>query len=173
MKAGNMGVTGRIIAWGFVHVPLLATLWARSRQTTGPPAFVFPARPISRMRIGLITTGGVHHIDQTPFRRKYDSPQGDSSYRLLDLTRPPTEFVITHDWYDHRDAERDLNLILPAERLREFAEEGVIGKLHPVAIGIMGHVERREEVRLEFETAPKIAAIFREEGVDAVLLVPA
>lgn len=168
-----MGVTGRLIAWGFVHVPSLANLWARSHQTTGPPAFVFPARPIPRMRIGLITTGGVHHIDQTPFRRKDENPQGDGSYRLLDLTRPRDEFIITHDWYDRRDAERDLNLILPAERLREFAEEGVIGELHPVAVGIMGHVEGREEFRLEFETAPKIAAIFREEGVDAVLLVPA
>ena len=168
-----MDVTSRIIAWGFVHVPFLANLWAQTRRTMGTPAFVFPVLPISRMRIGLITTGGVHHIDQAPFRRKNENPQGDGSYRRLDLTRPRNEFVITHDWYDRRGAEKDLNLILPAERLREFAEEGVIGKLDPVAIGIMGHVERREEVRLEFETAPKIAAIFREEGVDAVLVVPA
>ena len=168
-----MDLTGRLIAWGFVRVPFLANLWAQTRRTMGTPAFVFPARPLSRLRIGLITTGGVHHIDQTPFRRKDENPQGDGSYRLLDLTRPREEFVITHDWYDHRDAERDLNLILPAERLREFAEEGVIGELHPVGVGIMGHVEGREEFRLEFETAPKIAAIFREEGVDAVLLVPA
>ncbi|NNG47368.1 MAG: hypothetical protein HKM86_09700 [Deltaproteobacteria bacterium] len=166
-------MTSRLIAWGFVHVPFLANLWAQTRRTMGTPSFAFPVRPISRMRVGVITTGGVHHVDQTPFRRKDENPQGDGSYRQLDLTRPRNEFVITHDWYDRRDAERDLNLILPAERLREFAEEGVIGELHPVAVGIMGHVEGREEFRLEFETAPKIATIFREEGVDAALLVPA
>ena len=168
-----MGVTGRIVAWAFVRVPFLATLWARSRQTTGPPAFVFPAQPLSRMRIGVITTGGVHHVDQTPFQRKDEHPQGDGSYRLLDLTRPRDAFVITHDWYDRRDAERDLNLILPAEHLREFAGEGVIGELHPVAVGLMGHVKGVEAFRLEHETAPEIAAIFREGEVDAVLLVPA
>ena len=168
-----MGVTGRIVAWAFVRVPFLATLWARSRQTTGPPAFVFPAQPLSRMRIGVITTGGVHHVDQTPFHRKDEHPQGDGSYRLLDLTRPRDAFVITHDWYDRRDAERDLNLILPAEHLREFAGEGVIGELHPVAVGLMGHVKGVEAFRLEHETAPEIAAIFREGEVDAVLLVPA
>ena len=168
-----MDLTGRLIAWGFVHVPFLANLWSRFRRTKGPPPFVFPARQLSRMRIGMVTTGGVHHADQAPFRRKDENPQGDGSYRLLDLTRPREEFVITHDWYDHRDAEKDLNLILPAERLREFAEEGIIGELHPVAVGIMGHVDGREEFRLAFETAPKIADIFQEEGVDAVLLVPA
>ncbi len=168
-----MGVTGRLVAWAFVRVPFLATLWARSRQTTGPPAFVFPAQPLSRMRIGVITTGGVHHVDQTPFHRKDENPQGDGSYRLVDLTRPRDAFVITHDWYDRRDAERDLNLILPAERLREFAGEGVIGELHPVAVGLMGHVKGVEAFRLEHETAPEIAAIFREGEVDAVLLVPA
>ncbi len=168
-----MGVTGRLVAWAFVRVPFLATLWARSRQTTGPPAFVFPAQPLSRMRIGVITTGGVHHVDQTPFHRKDENPQGDGSYRLVDLTRPRDAFVITHDWYDRRDAERDLNLILPAERLREFAGEGVIGELHPVAVGLMGHVKGKEAIRLEHETAPEIAAIFREGEVDAVLLVPA
>jgi hypothetical protein len=66
-----------------------------------------------------------------------------------------------------------MNLVLPADRLREFAEEGIIGILHPVAAGLMGHVEGEEEMRVEFQTAPEIARLFREEGVDAVLLVPA
>ncbi len=164
---------GRAFAWSFVRAPLLADLWARTRRARGPPRFVPPAMPLSGARIGLVSTGGVHHIDQSPFRRKDESPHGDGSFRRLDLARPRNAFAITHDWYDHRDAERDLNLVLPAERLRELAADGVIGALHPVAAGLMGHVEGKEEVRLEFETAPAVAALFREEGVDAVLLVPA
>lgn len=164
---------GRLIAWSFVRAPLLAYLWAQTRRSPGAPPFVSPDRPLSRMRIGLVTTGGVHHADQIPFRRKDENPEGDGSFRLLDLTRPRDRFVITHDWYDHRDAEQDLNLVLPAERLRELAKEGIIGALHPVAAGLMGHVEGKEELRLELETAPGIAALFRREEVDAVLLVPA
>lgn len=168
-----MDVGGRVASWVFVRVPFLANLWASTIRSFELPPFVSPPLPLSRMRIGVITTGGVHHVDQTPFYRKDENPNGDGSYRRLDLSRPRNAFVLTHDWYDRRDAERDLNLILPAERLREFAEEGIIGELHPVAVGMMGHVSKREACRLEHETAPEIAAIFREGEVDAVLLVPA
>lgn len=168
-----MSMIGRAFAWSFVRVPLLADLWARTRRKRGHPSFVPLAKPLSAARIGLITTGGVHHIDQRPFLRKNESPHGDGSFRRLDLTRPREAFTITHDWYDRRDAEQDLNLVMPADRLRELAAESVVGALHPVAVGLMGHVEGKEEVRLELETAPAIAALFRNEGVDAVLLVPA
>jgi D-proline reductase (dithiol) PrdB len=168
-----MSVTGRILAWSFVHAPFVADLWSRTRRGRGAPPFVPIDRPLSRVRLGLVTTGGVHHRDQAPFSRKEESPLGDGSWRRLDLSRPRDDFAITHDWYDHRNAGRDVNLVLPVDRLREFADEGIIGGLHPAAAGLMGHVEGNEERRLEFVTAPEVAAFFRREGVDAVLLVPA
>ena len=36
-------------------------------------------------------------------------------------------FVISDDYYNHSDADRDINCIFPIERLRELAAERVIG----------------------------------------------
>lgn len=170
----SVGMTGRILAWSFVRAPIVADLWSRMRRGRGGvPPFVPLDRPLSRVRLGLVTTGGIHHRDQAPFRREPESPLGDGSWRRLDLSRPRDDFAITHDWYDRRDAERDIGLVLPADRLRELADEGIIAGLHPEAAGLMGHVEGKEERRLEFVTAPEVADFFRREAVDAVLLVPA
>lgn len=172
-KGQTADILGRAFAWSFVHAPFVADLWARMKKGRGRPPFVPLVRPLSAVRLGLLTTGGVHHRDQPPFRGKAESPQGDGSWRLLDLARPPESLAIAHDWYDRRDAEVDINLVLPVDRLREIAGEGIIGALHPAAAGLMGHVEGREEARLERETAPEVAAFFARDGVDAVLLVPA
>jgi D-proline reductase (dithiol) PrdB len=123
--------------------------------------------------VALVTTGGVHQRNQVPFKRREEEVLGDGSYRLLDLKRPLSELTITHDWYDHTDAEADLNLVLPVERLRELAAEGVIGSVHQHAFGLMGHVEEREERRVELQSAPAIARTLRREEVQAVVLVPA
>ena len=165
--------TQSLVAWAFVHAPMLARLWVRRHALGTEPPFARLAIALSSVTLGLVTTGGVHHREQVPFRRKSESSVGDGSYRILDLRRPREHFVITHDWYDHRDAEADLNLVLPVERLNELAQEKVIHALHPVAVGLMGHVEAKEERRLEFETAPVLVRLFRQEKVDAVLLVPA
>lgn len=169
----GQGVAGRLLAWSFLRVPLVAALWSGTRRGFGDPSFAPLTRPLPQAILGLVTTGGVHHRDQPLFKGKEESPPGDGTWRRLDLTRPRESFTLTHDWYDHRDAERDLNLVLPADRLREFASEGIIGALHATAVGLMGHVEGKEELRLELETAPAVAGLFRQEGVDAVLLVPA
>lgn len=164
----------RLVALGFVYFPRIARLWFRGgRGLRGVPPFVPLRRPLEELRFGLVTTGGVHHIDQPAFRRRKESLEGDASYRELDLQRERASLRITHDWYDHSDAERDLNLVLPYERLCELAREHVIGSVHPRAIGLMGHVEGAQEARLERETAPAIADFFEHQGVDTVLLVPA
>ena len=165
--------TQSLVAWAFVHAPVVARLWVRRHTPGTEPPFARLTIPLSSVTLGLVTTGGVHHREQVPFRRKSESSVGDGSYRILDLRRPREDFVITHDWYDHRDAETDLNLVLPIERLSELSQENVIRALYHVGVGLMGHVEGKEERRLQFETAPVVARLFQQEKVDAVLLVPA
>jgi len=170
-----MGIGGKLLAWSFVHAPFVAERWVSKRGADrGPPAFARLEKKLSELRLGLVTTGGVHHHDDAPFKRQEQSPHGDGSFRELDLLRLISEgHEITHDWYDASDAREDIDLVLPIKGLQALVDEGLLGGLHPKGYGLMGHVEGVEEHMLEFVSAPKIAGLLQAAAVDAVLLVPA
>jgi D-proline reductase (dithiol) PrdB len=128
------------------------------------------AKPLSECTVAVVTTAGVHHRDQKPFDMV--DRDGDPSYRIIDLTRPLDTLMITHDYYDHRDADRDLNIVLPVERLREFEREGLIGRLADRHYGFMGHITGPHIMTLITRTAPEAARMLKQGGVDVVLLTP-
>ena len=163
----------RLVRWAFVNLPVTERMWAGSHTERSAPPFMRLEKPLSQVRLGLVTTGGVHHADQPPFKRKADSPQGDGSFRKLDLDRLGADYRITHDWYDPSDALEDLDLVLPTARVRTLVAEGIVGSLAPTGVGLMGHVEDRELRRLEYQTGPEVAGLMQGAAVDAVLLVPA
>jgi D-proline reductase (dithiol) PrdB len=66
----------------------------------------------------------VHLRTQKPY--DIEDGDGDPSLRELPADTPAPEYMITHDYYDHTDADTDLNIVFPIDRLREFAREGVI-----------------------------------------------
>src|SRR5512135_671308 len=82
-------------------------------------------KALDKSTIAIVTTAGVHHKDQEPFNMK--DREGDPSYRIIDLRRPHSSLMITHDYYDHADADRDINIVFPIERLKELEKEGHIG----------------------------------------------
>jgi D-proline reductase (dithiol) PrdB len=126
-------------------------------------------KPLGRCRIGMLTSGGVSHKDATPF-----NPQARNDLRVDGIERdtPAHFFAINDDYYDHRDADRDVNCIFPIDRLRELAAEGVIGEVAPHHYsGFMGRIYVRTAVINE--AAPALARRLRDESVDAFVLVPA
>lgn len=125
---------------------------------------------LSESTVAIVTTAGVHHRDQTPFNML--DKNGDPSYRIIDLTRPLSSLMITHDYYDHADADRDINIVFPVERLREFTSEGVIRRLADRNYGFMGHITKPHIITLMNQTAPEVARLLKQDGVDAVLLTP-
>lgn len=163
----------RLVRWAFVHVPVTERLFARGHADRGAPPFVRLAKPLREVRLGLVTTGGVHHPSQAPFKGEAVSPIGDGTWRRLDLATIEADYRIAHDWYDPTDAREDLNLVLPVARVRELVAEGILGSLSPEAVGLMGHVEAAELRRLEHVTGPEVAGLMQGAAVDAVLLVPA
>ncbi len=118
----------------------------------------------------VVTTSGVHLKGQAPF--DMEDPDGDPSFRELPNGTPTGELTITHDYYDHKDADRDVNIVYPIERMKELAERGVIGALAETHYGLMGHITGRHVDTLVSVTAPEIARRLKREGVDAVLLTP-
>ncbi len=126
-------------------------------------------KPLSQCRVALLTSGGVSRKDAPPF-----NPLARNDLRLdtIPAETVSTFFEIHDDYYNHRDADRDINCIFPLERLREFATEGVIGSAgsHHYS-GFMGRIYTRTAVVTE--AAPSLARKLRDESVDAFVLVPA
>ena len=128
------------------------------------------AKPLGRSTIAIVTTAGVHHKDQEPFDMK--DREGDPSYRAIDPGRPLPDLMITHDYYDHADADKDINIVFPLERLREFEKEGFIGHVAGRHYSFMGHIVERHIPTLVNKTAPEIARALKDDHVDIVLLTP-
>lgn len=128
------------------------------------------SKPLEESVVAMVTTAGVHHKDQKPFDMK--DPNGDPTYRIIDGKRPVTSLMITHDYYDHSDADRDINIVLPLERLGEMASAGKIGAVAEQHYSFMGHIDGPHISTLIEETGTEVAHFLKEEGADAVLLTP-
>ena len=130
-----------------------------------------PQKPLSACKLALVTTSGVHHTAQEPFDMQ-DS-DGDPTFRMIDGATITNDYKITHDYYDHSDAEKDLNIILPLDRLRELQQEGVIDQLAETHYSFMGHIDGRHIATLIGQTAKQVVEKLKQDQVDVVLLTPA
>jgi D-proline reductase (dithiol) PrdB len=127
-------------------------------------------KPLEESTVALVTTAGVHRRDQIPFDML--DPDGDPTFREIGKDTPMKDLRITHDYYDHSDADKDINLVFPLERLRELRSEGAVGGVAPVHFGFMGHILGAHVRELVTVHAPRVAGRLLEDRVDCVLLVP-
>lgn len=162
----------RVLAALYGRLPVLSALAARGwkGEETGEIPWS-PARiPLREASIALVTSAGVHLKHDHPF--DMENPEGDASFRVIPGDTALRDLTITHDYYNHRAADRDLNCVFPLGRLRELAAAGRIGRVAPRHIGTMGHILGSEERRLVTETAPAIARLLVADGVDYVVAAP-
>ncbi|MBK5101025.1 MAG: hypothetical protein JJE15_08560 [Desulfobacteraceae bacterium] len=154
------------------RVPLLAKKFTDGFspvETAGVP-WCPSRKPLAESKVALVTTAGVHHRDQRPFDIK--DPDGDPTYRVIDVSRPISEVIITHDYYDHSDAARDINIVFPIERLWELEKDGLIGEVARTHYGFMGHIVGRHIQTLVNLSAPEVGRRLKWDAVDIVLLTP-
>jgi D-proline reductase (dithiol) PrdB len=143
----------------------------KPRECSGDVPWTPLKKALHNCRVALVSTCGVHHRDQKPFDMA--DKEGDPTFRVIDLKKPVSDLMITHDYYDHSDADKDINIVFPVERLREFEKEGIIGKLADTAYGFMGHIDGHHIDTLVNKSAPEIAGKLRADNVDVVFLTPA
>jgi D-proline reductase (dithiol) PrdB len=162
----------KLLASIFTNSPRLVNLWTKKTDfiTNTSTPWATPADDILQGPISLVTTAGVHLIGQPPF--DMDDPEGDASFREIPSSTPAGALRITHNYYDHRDADADINVVLPIERLRDLEAEGFIGGVARRHFSFMGHILGSSLERLVGETAPAVAAEMTEDGIRAVLLTP-
>lgn len=162
----------RILGKLFTRFPALLEWWAKSHD------FVInvdtPWVPLRKdpkdSRIALVTTAGVHLRSQPPY--DMEDKEGDPTFRDIPAETRIDDLMITHNYYDHQDADQDINVVLPMERLRELEAEGAIGGIAPRHFSFMGHIIGRHIDTLVNRTGPEVARMLKTDGVEAVFLTP-
>ena len=101
-------------------------------------------RPIAQSCVTLLTSGGISHCSMPGF-----DPDARNDHRLDEVADDvdSADFEINDSYYNHQDAEADLNCVFPIDRLREMASAGEIGGLAPrFWSGFMGRIYNRTKV---------------------------
>lgn len=130
-----------------------------------PPVIAEKKKELKDSRVAFITTAGVHLKADLPF-----DTSGDPSYRVIPGDVDFNDLTITHGHYDTTEAMQDKNCVFPLEILRNLAGEGFIKEVAPRHFGLMGYIPETD--RLIKETAPRIADLLTEDGVDIALFSP-
>jgi D-proline reductase (dithiol) PrdB len=163
----------RLLAKVATAVPYIGKILSSSYHPAEQQGVVPWTPVVKRLRessVSIVTTAGVHRKDQMPFDMK--DPNGDPSLRVIDGAVSVNDLIITHDYYDHKDADKDINIVFPIERLREFKKTGLIKAVSAVHFCFMGHILGPHIKTLTEVTAPEAAERLKKEGVDIVLLTP-
>ncbi len=128
-------------------------------------------KPLSQCKIALLTTGGVHLKNDKPF--DMEDKNGDPTYRKIPSTAVQEDITITHKYYNHSDADKDINLVLPLDILRDVQQEGLVGESAEFFYSFMGHIDKHHIKTLVEQTAKDVAHQIKQEKVDIAVLVPA
>ena len=131
------------------------------------------AKPLSKCTVSLVSSAALALKTENPFDSEIERRDpwfSDPSYRVLPRTVRTGDVQVCHLHINRAFAERDLNSVLPAERLNELAELGEVGASAPHHYSYMGYTLRPE--RLLRQSVPGMVRQLREEHVDVVVLVP-
>ncbi len=123
------------------------------------------SKPLAKCRLGLAASGGIYLKGQVAFHHK-----DDASVRDIPTDVDPKDLRATHFAYDLSDARTDPNVVFPIDPLRRLVREGTVGSLADRFHTFMGGIYSAR--RVTEQLAPALLSRFREDAVDAVLLVP-
>ena len=135
-----------------------------------PPADIAPGswitpNPLAESTVAMLTTSGLHRRDDPPFL------PGALDYRLIPADVDFGDLTCSHhsiNW-DRSALQQDPNVVLPLERLHELASAGEIGSVANWHYAFMGGVPDPEKLE---PSAREVGRLLRQDGVDAVVLVP-
>lgn len=131
-------------------------------------------KPLSDARIALVTTAGINLRDvqsQFDYDREWDHPMwGDPTYRILPRDLHQDQVQTGHLHINNTDLDRDVNIALPVDRMKELETAGVIGALSERNFSFMGYQPDTTEWRERY--APEAASIMHDDRVDGVILTP-
>jgi len=126
------------------------------------------AHPLREAKVALLTTGGVYLKRwQEPFADQ--DPHGDGGFREVPANVESEDLAIAHGHYDHKYADRDINVVFPLDRLRQLERDAFIGSVAPLHYTLMGYNTR--PYKLLADSALQMAWRLKMANVDAAVLV--
>jgi D-proline reductase (dithiol) PrdB len=131
-------------------------------------------KPLKDTSFALMTSAGISLKTDPVFdmeREKREPAWGDPTFRKIPKTATAADINVNHLHINTDYIKQDINVILPINRFREFAREGVIGRLAPTSYSYYGF--QLDPTILLKETMPLVASHMQKEDVEAVLLTPA
>ncbi len=158
---------------------IIATFY---QMTEREPQLPIPWTPlvasVDKAKFALVTSGGLYlRHSQPPFdleRERAEPDWGDPSFRVIPVDTIQDDVAVSHLHLSTGDIEKDFNILLPIQRMKEMVEEGRIGALareHYAFMGYQGYPPRYHA--WESDYGPQVAQAMLNEGVQAVLLTPA
>jgi len=128
------------------------------------------AKPLTECRLTLVSSCGVHLKTEKPLDVCH--PFGDFRFMRVPSGAKHEELIIHQLKYPHDDADLDINVIFPIERLQELSQEGQLGELTANFFSFIGY--NMDPEKFERTVAAGIAeAVVEEEQADCALLAPA
>ena len=126
---------------------------------------------LDQCRVAIISTAGLQERGDKPFTLGGDfSAIGDGDYRVIGGETPSNDIVMSHvsTNFDRSGFQQDVNVAFPIDRLRELAEEGVIGSVADFHYSFMG-ASSPEQMK---PAVDRLLSLLKKDAVDVVLLVP-
>ncbi len=147
-----------------MHPDMASNLLSLPLPEIKPQDWIRP-RPLAETTVAIATTAGLHARDDRPFN------PGSVEYRLIPGQIDFADLRMSHLSvnFDRSGFQQDTNTVFPIERLRELAEQGVIGGISRYHYSFMG--AQPDPTRLE-QTGEEIGRLLAEDGVDAAFLTP-
>lgn len=131
---------------------------------SAPPWQPLP-KPLSEVRLGLLSTSGAYALGQVAYHYK-----DDTSIRQIASTTAEQDLRFSHITENYLvDPRQDPDCIVPLRALRELAASGFIRELADKVFSCMGGVYSQR--RVTSQVAPALLDAFKTQRVDAALLV--
>jgi D-proline reductase (dithiol) PrdB len=127
-------------------------------------------RGLSEMTIMIVSTSGVHLLDQEPYST--DTAQGDSTFRIIPGDVSSGDLTVTHaapkEHYNTDAPKEDINCVFPIDRLRELADSGIIQGVAEKHLTMMGYAMRLKQINEV--TIPAVVKEVVRSKADGVIL---
>ena len=85
-------------------------------------------KALQSCRVTMLTSGGVSHCSMPGFDA---DARNDHRLDAVGGEADSKDFEINDSYYNHDDANQDINCVFPIDRLRELQTDGLIGEVAP------------------------------------------
>ena len=131
------------------------------------------AKPLAECKVTLVSTAGIFMKGDESFdyeRERREYIWGDPTHREIPREAGQNDVEYSHLHIDTSFLKKDRNVAWPVDIFLGYEKEGKIGALAETLYSIMGYIPNFNP--LVKQTAPKMIAKMKDEGVEAAFLFP-